>query len=190
MKMKIAKLREHLSELEHQVAAHQQRGLGRSRRLTATTAAFNSTKNGCAPKSSLKNAKALRRNPQAEERCHAASNELSITVTERLAAAETALAQHMESLEAKARGFAAGGERPARASGTVAPGAVRHAFSRRSGFVPPPQRTCGAGSAETGQRLMPTPRKNFPPKKFNWRSNEPAWNPACRNLRRASRWKN
>ena len=95
----IAKLREHLSELEHQVAAHQQRGLELKSEIDRNDSRIQFNEERLREIES-QNAKALGEITQAEERCHAASNEL-ITVTERLAAAETALAQHKESLQAK-----------------------------------------------------------------------------------------
>ncbi len=95
----IAKLREHLSELEHEVAAQQQRGLELKAEADRNESRIHFNQERLHEIES-QNAKALAEIAQAEERCHAASSEL-LTVTERLTAAETALTQHKENLQAK-----------------------------------------------------------------------------------------
>ena len=95
----ITQLRERLSELEHEVAAQQQRGLelkGEADRHESRIQ-FNEER---LRELASQNAKALADITQAEERCHAASEELT-AVTERLTASETALAQHRQTLEQK-----------------------------------------------------------------------------------------
>ncbi|MEI9865592.1 MAG: hypothetical protein WDN00_13795 [Limisphaerales bacterium] len=95
----ITKLRELLSELEHEVAAQQQRGLELKAEIDRNDSRiqFNDER---LREIESQNSKALAEITQAEERCHAASSEL-MTVTERLMASETALAQHKENLQTK-----------------------------------------------------------------------------------------
>ncbi|HAO77760.1 MAG TPA: chromosome segregation protein SMC, partial [Verrucomicrobia subdivision 3 bacterium] len=95
----ITKLREHLSELEHQVAAQQQHGLELKAEIDRNESRIQFNEERLREIES-QNSKALAEITQAEERCHAASSEL-LTVTERLTAAETALAQHKENLQMK-----------------------------------------------------------------------------------------
>ena len=99
----ISKLRELLSELEHEVAAQQQRGLELKAEMDRHESRIQFNGERLAEIES-QNAKALAEIAQAEERCHAASSEL-ISVTERLAVAEAALEQHRESLQAKREGL-------------------------------------------------------------------------------------
>ena len=95
----ISKLRELLSDLEHEIAAQQQRGLELKANIDRheSRVQFNEER---LREIESQNSKALAEITQAEERCHAASGE-RLSVTERLTAAETALAQHKESLQAK-----------------------------------------------------------------------------------------
>jgi chromosome segregation protein len=95
----IAKLRELLSELEHEVAAQQQRGLELKSEIDRNESRIQFNEERLNEIES-QNAKALGEITQAEERCHAASSEL-LSVKERLAVAETALEQHKESLQSK-----------------------------------------------------------------------------------------
>ena len=95
----ISKLRELLSELEHEVAAQQQRGLELKAGIDRNESRIQFNEERLAEIES-QNAKALAEITQAEERCHAASSEL-LSVTERLGVAEAALEQHRESLQAK-----------------------------------------------------------------------------------------
>ncbi|HEY5345538.1 MAG TPA: chromosome segregation protein SMC, partial [Verrucomicrobiae bacterium] len=99
----ISKLRELLSELEHEVAAQQQRGLELKANIDRHESRIQFNEERLAEIES-QNAKALAEIAQAEERCHAASSEL-LSVTERLAVAEAALEQHRESLQAKREGL-------------------------------------------------------------------------------------
>jgi len=95
----IAKLRERLSELEHEVSAQQQRGLelkGESERHESRIQ-FNEER---IHEIESQNAKALADITQAEERHRAAQEELAV-VTEKLATAEAALVQHRETLAAR-----------------------------------------------------------------------------------------
>ncbi len=95
----IKQLRERLSELEHEVAAQQQRSLelkGEADRHESRIQ-FNEER---LRELASQNTKALADITQAEERCHAASAELQ-AVTERLAASESALLQHRVALEQK-----------------------------------------------------------------------------------------
>ncbi len=95
----IKQLRERLSELEHEVAGHQQRSLelkGEADRHESRIQ-FNEER---LRELASQNTKALADITQAEERCHAASAELQ-AVTERLAASEAALLQHRLALEQK-----------------------------------------------------------------------------------------
>jgi chromosome segregation protein len=95
----IAKLRERLSALEHEVAAQQQRGLelkGEADR-NESRILFNQER---IQEIESQNAKALADIAQAEERHRAAREELTV-ITEKLAAAEAALGQHRETLSAR-----------------------------------------------------------------------------------------
>jgi chromosome segregation protein len=95
----IAHLRERLSELEHEVAAQQQRGLelkGECERHESRIH-FNQER---IHEIESQNAKALADIAQAEERHRAAQEELAV-VTEQLSIAETALVQHKEALQAR-----------------------------------------------------------------------------------------
>ncbi|MGA2854079.1 MAG: chromosome segregation protein SMC, partial [Verrucomicrobiota bacterium] len=95
----IKHLRERLSELEHEVAAMQQRGLelkGETDRHESRIQ-FNEER---LRELAVQNAKALADIAQAEERCRAAREELK-AVAEKLSASETALAQHRLALENK-----------------------------------------------------------------------------------------
>jgi len=95
----IKQLRERLSELEHEVAAMQQRGLelkGESDRHESRIQ-FNEER---LRELAAQNAKALADITQAEERCRAAQEEMK-SVAEKLSASEAALAQHRLDLESK-----------------------------------------------------------------------------------------
>jgi len=95
----IKQLRERLSELEHEVAGQQQRGLelkGEADRHESRIQ-FNEER---LRELASQNAKALADITQAEERCHVASDELK-SVLERLSASENALLQHRVTLEQK-----------------------------------------------------------------------------------------
>jgi len=95
----IKQLRERLSDLEHEVAAQQQRGLELKGEIDRHESRIQFNEERLREIES-QNSKALAEITQAEERCHAASSEL-MTVTERLAVAEAALEQHKENLSAK-----------------------------------------------------------------------------------------
>ena len=95
----IKQLRETLSDLEHEVAAQQQRGLELKGEIDRHESRIQFNEERLREIES-QNSKALAEIAQAEERCHAASSEL-MTVTERLAVAEAALAQHGEDLSSK-----------------------------------------------------------------------------------------
>ena len=95
----IKQLRERLSELEHEVAAMQQRGLelkGESDRHESRIQ-FNEER---LRELAAQNAKAQADITQAEERCRAAREELT-TVADKLSASEGALAEHRLALEEK-----------------------------------------------------------------------------------------
>jgi chromosome segregation protein len=95
----ISQLRARLTELEHEVAAQQQRGLelkGEADRHESRIL-FNQER---IHEIESQNAKALADIAQAEERHRAAQEELA-TVTEKLAASEAALVQHKEALQQK-----------------------------------------------------------------------------------------
>jgi chromosome segregation protein len=95
----IKQLRERLSDLEHEVAAQQQRGLELKGEIDRHESRMQFNEERLREIES-QNSKALAEITQAEERCHAASSEL-MTVTERLGVAEAALAQHKENLSSK-----------------------------------------------------------------------------------------
>ena len=95
----ISKLRELLSDLEHQVAEQQQCGLELKAGIDRNESRIQFNEERLAEIES-QNSQALAEIAQAEERCHAASSEL-ISVTERLAVAEAALDQHREALQSK-----------------------------------------------------------------------------------------
>ena len=95
----ITHLRERLSELEHEVAAQQQRGLelkGEAERHESRIH-FNQER---IHEIESQNVKALEEIAQAEERYRTAQEELA-SVTENLAVAEAALVQHKETLQAR-----------------------------------------------------------------------------------------
>jgi chromosome segregation protein len=95
----IAKLRELLSGLEHEVSVQQQHGLELKAEMDRheSRIQFNTER---LREVEAQNASALAEITQAEERGHAASDELA-SVTERLAVAEAGLEQHQQDLLAK-----------------------------------------------------------------------------------------
>jgi chromosome segregation protein len=95
----IARLRERLSELEHEVSAQQQRGLELKSEAERheSRVQFNEER---IREIDSQNAKALSDIAQAEERHRAAREELAV-VAETLAAAERSLAEHREKLQAR-----------------------------------------------------------------------------------------
>jgi len=95
----IAKLRELLSGLEHEVSVQQQRGLELKAEMDrhASRIQFNTERLN---EIESQNASALAEITQAGERCHAATDELA-AVTERLAVAEAGLEQHQQDLLTK-----------------------------------------------------------------------------------------
>ena len=95
----IGQLRERLSDLEHEVAAQQQRGLEVKGQIDRHDSRIQFNEERLAELAS-QNSKALADITQAEERCRAAQEE-SAMVTEKLSTAETALAQHRENLQSK-----------------------------------------------------------------------------------------
>ena len=104
LKTKSRKLRERLSELEHEVAAQQQRGLELKGEMDRHESRIQFNEERLRELAS-QNAKALADITQAEERCRAAQEE-SAAVAEKLSASEAALAQHRRTLEAKQRALA------------------------------------------------------------------------------------
>ncbi len=100
----IARLRERLSELEHEIAAQQQRGLELKGEMDRHESRIQFNEERLHELAS-QNTKALADITQAEERCRAAQGE-SKAVAEKLAASETALAQHRRTLEARQRALA------------------------------------------------------------------------------------
>jgi chromosome segregation protein len=95
----IKQLRERLSDLEHEVATMQQRGLelkGESDRHESRIQ-FNEER---LRELASQNAKALADITQAEERCRAAQDELT-TVAEKLSVSQSALSEHRLALEKK-----------------------------------------------------------------------------------------
>ncbi len=99
----ISKLRELLSDLEHQVAAQQQRGLELKANIDRNESRIHFNEERLREIES-QNMRALEEIAQAEERCHTASSEL-VSVQERLAIAEAALEQHKQSLQTKREGL-------------------------------------------------------------------------------------
>ena len=99
----ITQLRELLTELEHQVAAQQQRGLELKAEVDRhdSRIQFNQQR---VQEIESQNFKALEEIAQAEERHRIALEELT-SITERLAVAEAALAQHREDLQTKQNGL-------------------------------------------------------------------------------------
>jgi len=95
----ISKLRERLSELEHEVAAQQQRGLELKSEIDRHDSRIHFNQERIHEIES-QNMKALEEIAQAEERHRAAQEELAI-ITENLATAEAALTQHKEALQTK-----------------------------------------------------------------------------------------
>jgi chromosome segregation protein len=95
----IAKLRERLSELEHEVSAQQQRGLELKGLIERDESRIQFNEERIHEIES-QNARALADITQADERQHAAQEELAV-ITEKLAAAEAGLAQHREALQAR-----------------------------------------------------------------------------------------
>jgi chromosome segregation protein len=95
----IARLREQLSGLEHEIGLHQQHGLELKAEMDRheSRIQFNTER---LREVEAQNASALAEITQAEERGHAASDELA-SVTERLAVAEAGLEQHQQDLLAK-----------------------------------------------------------------------------------------
>jgi chromosome segregation protein len=95
----ISQLRERLTELEHEVAAMQQRGLELKGEIDRHESRIHFNDERLRELES-QNSKALADIAQGEERCHLAAAELA-SVTERLTTSEAALAQHKEALQAK-----------------------------------------------------------------------------------------
>jgi chromosome segregation protein len=97
----IKQLRERLSELEHEVAGKQQRGLELKGEMDRHESRIHFNEERLRELAS-QNSKASADITQAEERCRAAQEELSV-VTEKLSKSEAALAQHRLTLEKKQR---------------------------------------------------------------------------------------
>ncbi len=97
----IAQLRDRFSELEHEIAAHQQRGLELKGEMDRheSRIQFNEER---LRELAAQNSRALADITQAEERCRAAQEE-SAVVAEKLSRSEGALAQHRRTLETKQR---------------------------------------------------------------------------------------
>ena len=95
----IAKLRERLSELEHEVSSQQQRGLELKGLIERDESRIQFNEERIHEIES-QNARALADITQADERQHAAQEELTV-ITEKLAAAEAGLAQNREALQAR-----------------------------------------------------------------------------------------
>src|SRR5260221_2730257 len=95
----ISQLRERLTELEHEAAAIQQRGLELKGEIDRHESRIHFNDERLRELES-QNSKALADIAQGEERCHLASSELA-SVIERLTASEAALARHKEALQAK-----------------------------------------------------------------------------------------
>src|SRR5882724_3859701 len=95
----IGQLRERLSELEHSIAAMQQRGLELKGEIDRHESRIQFNEERLSEIAS-QNAKALADITQGEERRNAAADELA-SIVERLQASEAALAQQRETLEAK-----------------------------------------------------------------------------------------
>src|SRR5882724_10202352 len=95
----IGQLRERLSELEHSIAAMQQRGLELKGEIDRHESRIQFNEERLSEIAS-QNAKALADITQGEERRNAAADELA-SIVERLQASEAALSQQRETLEAK-----------------------------------------------------------------------------------------
>jgi chromosome segregation protein len=95
----ISHLRERLSELEHEIAAQQQRGMELKAEADRHESRIQFNEERLREIES-QNSRALAEIAQAEERCHAASSEL-LTISERLTIAEAALVEHCSSLDTK-----------------------------------------------------------------------------------------
>ena len=95
----IKQLRERLMELEHEVSAQQQRGLELKSEIGRHESRIQFNEERLRELES-QNARALADIAQAEERCHAASDELA-TMQQHLVNSEVALAGHREALEQK-----------------------------------------------------------------------------------------
>jgi chromosome segregation protein len=95
----ITQLRERLSELEHEVAAQQQRGLELKGEMDRHESRIQFNEERLRELAS-QNTKALADITQAEERCRAAREEAAATA-EKLSKSEATLAQHRQTLEAK-----------------------------------------------------------------------------------------
>ena len=146
----ITKLRELLSELEHEVAAQQQRGLELKGEMDRHESRIQFNEERLREIES-QNAKALAEITQAEERCRAAQDEL-LSVTERLSASEAALAAASASAADETRVALQQVENDLRErQEELRAGAVRR-VCRRAGFVAHPQRNHRARFAEAGQR--------------------------------------
>jgi chromosome segregation protein len=100
----IAQLRDRFSELEHEIAAQQQRGLELKGEMDRHESRIQFNEERLRELAS-QNTKALADITQAEERFRAAQGE-SKAVAEKLAASETALAQHRRTLETRQRALA------------------------------------------------------------------------------------
>ena len=99
LESEISKLRELLSELEHQVATQQQRGLELKSEMDRHDSRIHFNQQRIHEIES-QNRKALEEIAQAEERHRAAQAELAVIATS-LATAEAALAQHKETLQTR-----------------------------------------------------------------------------------------
>ena len=99
LESEISKLRELLSELEHQVATQQQRGLELKSEMDRHDSRIHFNQQRIHEIES-QNRKALEEIAQAEERHRAAQAELAVIATS-LATAEAALAQHKEALQTR-----------------------------------------------------------------------------------------
>lgn len=95
----IAQLREQLSALEHQISGMQQRGLELKGQIERQESRIQFNEERLS-ELAAQNTKALADITQAEERQHAAQEELGV-LTERLAASQAALEQHRNALQSK-----------------------------------------------------------------------------------------
>ena len=181
----ITKLRELLSDLEHQVAAQQQRGLELKAEIDRNESRIQFNEERLREIES-QNAKALAEITQAEERCHAASERTAF----RHGTAWPSPKPRWRSTAKVCRRSASSCSR----SKTIC-ASGRSSCARRSPPRLPPRRICRASATNLPRwicrsRATSSGWKNFPPKKSSSKSSAPAWNRACRNSPPASKWKN
>ena len=183
----IAQLREQLSELEHEIAAQQQRGLELKGEIDRHESRIQFNEERLREIES-QNSKALGDITQAEERCRAAEEELTSRRRKQLSASEAALAQHKRDVCSKAARHCS------RWRMNCVSGRKRCAQAQAAAFAAAQELTRVRNEITAldlqKQGNVDPPGKTFRRKNPTGRGTRADWSRVCRNLPRASRRKN